>query len=133
VFDAWALAHDHIYRSWSRLTDIANLQPEVPLALREAVELVANHGAELGIERQTDIIRRLNGRWEKRIVDQVRHIVRSDTSTHERIETLVEFVTDAGLEPPPPPEPLPVVEKDAIRLVCWMAVSNSRTSSPREA
>jgi hypothetical protein len=28
VFDAGAHAHDHIYNSWTRLTDVANLQPD---------------------------------------------------------------------------------------------------------
>ena len=44
VFDAWPHAHDHIYTTWSRLTDVANLQPDIPRALREAAELVATQG-----------------------------------------------------------------------------------------
>ncbi|HET8930091.1 MAG TPA: helicase-related protein, partial [Acidimicrobiales bacterium] len=40
VFDAWAAARDDIFGAWTTLTDIANLQPEIPLALREAAELV---------------------------------------------------------------------------------------------
>ena len=123
VFDAWALAQEHIYRSWSWLTDVANLQPDVPLALREAAELVANHGPHLGVERQRDLVQRLNGRWDKRIVDRVRAIVRSDKTSNERIDQLVEFVSEAGIEAPPPPVPLQVIERDDVRLVCWMAVS----------
>jgi hypothetical protein len=102
VFEAWALAQEHIFRSWSWLTDVANLQPDVPLALREAAELVANHGAHLGVATPQDLVQRLNGRWDKRIVDRVREIVRSENPVSERIEKLVEFVSDAGLEPPPP-------------------------------
>jgi hypothetical protein len=123
VFEAWAHAHDQIYRTWTRLTDVANLQPDIPLALREAAELVANHGAYLGIERQQGLLQRLNAVWEKRIVDRVREIVRSDETDRVRIEALAEFVADAGLEPPPPAEPLPVIERDDVRLVCWMAVT----------
>jgi hypothetical protein len=123
VFEAWALAQEHIFRSWSWLTDVANLQPDVPLALREAAELVANHGAHLGVETQQDLVQRLNGRWDKRIVNRVREIVRSENPANERIEKLVEFVSGAGLEPPPPATPLPVIERAEVRLVCWMAVS----------
>ena len=72
VFDAWAHAHDQIYSTWTRLTDVANLQPDIPLALREAAELVVNHGAYIGIEKQQGLLQRLNARWEKRIVDRVR-------------------------------------------------------------
>jgi hypothetical protein len=123
VFEAWTLAQEHIYRSWSWLTDVANLQPDVPLALREAADLVANHGSHLGVEHQRDLVQRLNGRWDKRIVDRVRGIVRSEASATERIEGLIEFVSEVGLEAPPPPIPLPVIEPDDVRLVCWMAVS----------
>jgi hypothetical protein len=122
VFEAWALAQEHIYHSWSWLTDVANLQPDVPLALREATELVANHGSHLGVERQRDLVQRLNGRWDKRIVDRVREIVRTEAAATERLEELIEFVSEAGLEAPPPPVPLPVIERDDVRLVCWMAV-----------
>jgi len=123
VFDAWAHAHEHIYSTWTRLTDVANLQPDIPLALREAADLVVNHGAYLGIEKQQGLLQRLNARWEKRIVDRVREIVRSEAAASARIDELVGFVADAGLEPPEPAEPLPVIERDDVRLVCWMAVS----------
>ncbi len=77
VFDAWRLAQDHIYASWTTLTDIANLQPEIPLALREAAELVVTSGGGLGISAQSDLLRRLNARWDRRIVNAIRDIVRS--------------------------------------------------------
>ncbi len=71
------------------------------------------------------MLQRLNARWEKRIVDRVREIVRSEAAASARIDELVEFVADAGLEPPEPAEPLPVIERDDVRLVCWMAVTPS--------
>ena len=109
-----------------RLTDVANLQPKIPLALREAAELVVTQGAYLGPERQHDLLKRLNARWEKRIVDRVREIVRSGASGGEIIGRLSEFVSEAGLEAPPPAEPLPVIERDDVRLVCWVAVTPTR-------
>jgi len=122
VFDAWALAQGHIFDAWSRLTDIANLQPEIPLALREAAELVVTAGDGLGFEAQQGLLRRLNARWDRRIVGAVREIVRSDRPARERVALLAEYVKEEGLPLPEPPEPLPPVEKDDIRLVCWMAV-----------
>ena len=38
VFDAWQHAHQDIYAAWSHMTDVANLQHEVQLALRQAAE-----------------------------------------------------------------------------------------------
>jgi len=126
VFDAWAHAHEHIYTTWTRLSDVANLQPDIPLALREAAELVANHGSYLGIEKQQGLLERLNARWDKRIVDRVREIVRSEGAATAQINELAMFVADAGLEPPEPAEPLPVIERDEVRLVCWTAVTPLR-------
>lgn len=122
VFDAWALAQTHIFDAWSRLTDIANLQPEIPLALREAAELVVTAGDGLGFEAQQGLLRRLNARWDRRIVGAVREIVRSDRPARERVALLAEYVKEEGLPLPEPPEPLPPIEKEEIRVVCWMAV-----------
>jgi hypothetical protein len=123
VFAAWAIAQNHIHEAWMKLTDSDEIQPKMPLALRQAAELVADHGAELGIERQTHLYQCLRGRWEKRIVDQVREIVRSDEPAKKRLSQLAEYVDEEGLEPPPPAIPLPEVAIDEIKLVCWMAVS----------
>jgi hypothetical protein len=125
VFDAWRLAQDHIHATWTTLTDIANLQPEIPLALREAAELVVMSGGSLGFEAQSDLLRRLNARWDRRIVNAIRDIVRSDHAAGTRIAELAEYVRDEGLPIPEPPKPLPPVEKSDVRLVCWMAVAPS--------
>jgi hypothetical protein len=37
---------------------------------------------------------------------------------------LVEKVRDLGLQPYEAPEPLPPIEEEEIKLVCWMAVVN---------
>jgi hypothetical protein len=122
VFDAWRTAQAHIYDTWTRLTDIANLQPEIPLALREAAELVVTAGSELGLEEQQGLLRRLNARWDRRIVSEVRRIVRSGDPGKTRVAELAEYVKEEGLPLPEPPEPLPPVDRGDIRLVCWMAV-----------
>jgi hypothetical protein len=123
VFDAWRTAQDHIHSSWTTLTDIANLQPEIPLALREAAELVVTSGGVLGSAAQGDLLRRLNARWDRRIVNAIRSIVRSEQPASIRTAQLAEYVKEEGLPLPEPPEPLPPVSKEEIRLVCWMAVS----------
>ncbi len=129
VFAAWALAEKNIFDKWSRLSDPANLQPDVPLALREAAELVAEHGGSLGLAEQQDLHAKLNGAWEKRIVDRVREIVRAEEPASKRLLDLQAFVKEAGLQTPPPPEPLPTITRDDIRLVCWMAVSTAYEDS----
>jgi hypothetical protein len=131
VFDAWQVAEDDIYAKWTALTDPAALQPEVPLALREAHELVTEHGGGLGFAAQQGLLSVLDASWEKRIVDRVRAIVRDDgVSGTEKVDQLQAFVKEAGLEAPPPPQPLPPIEHEDIRLVCWMAVSTRLETAP---
>ena len=57
AFDAWAVARDHVYEEWMRLTDPMNLQPDVPKAMRDASDLVFKHGEFLGHDAQTDLLR----------------------------------------------------------------------------
>ena len=90
--------------------------------LRE--ELVVDHGAGMSRHELERLHATLNSSWEKRIVDDVRRIVRNeDQSSADKVAELAAFVKEAGLEPPPRPEPLPHIERDDIQLVCWMAVS----------
>jgi hypothetical protein len=124
VYDAWEIAHRDMYDTWMWMTDRRNLSPEIPLALREAAALVMEHGDALGAEQNT-LLQKLNAKWDKEIVDAVRVIVRSDDSPAERLLALADYVQTQGLKAPEPIKPLPVIDKDEIRVVCWMAVSTS--------
>ena len=77
----------------------------------------------MGISAQSDLLRRLNARWDRRIVNAIRDIVRSGEPAQARVALLAEYVKVEGLPLPEPPEPLPPVGRDEIRLVCWMAVA----------
>jgi hypothetical protein len=124
VFDAWAKARQDVHHEWSKLTDWANLEPQVPKALRAAIDIVFEHGHCLSPEEQQDLVGRLNGRWEYAIVKSVRGIVRDENSSDtEKVMLLQKFVKDTGLPLPIKPEPLPAVRIDDIRVVCWMAVT----------
>jgi hypothetical protein len=124
VFDAWAIARKDVHQEWSKLTDRANLEPQVPKALRAAIDLVFENGQALSPDEQGDLINRLNGRWEYAIVKSVRDIVRDEkTSNIAKVTLLQKFVKDAGLPLPVRPEPLRSVRIDDIRVVCWMAVT----------
>lgn len=128
VFDAWIHARDDVHREWSKLTDWANLQPQLQKAILDAVQLVYEHGGFLAPEDQADLANRLNGKWENAIVRIVRGIVRDEnTSEAEKVVALQTFVREAGLPTPVPPQPLPPVTKDDIRVICWMAVSSHRS------
>lgn len=40
----------------------------------------------------------------------------------ERASQILELVNQLGLEPPPPPEPLPEINPEDVHLVCWLAL-----------
>jgi hypothetical protein len=124
VFAAWERARTHVHVEWLKLTDWAHLQPRIEKALRDAITLVFDHGAFLGLETQDDLIRRLNGRWEAAIVRAVREIVRSEsTSPEAKVRALQVFVTETGLPIPEVPRALPHVRIEDVRVICWMAVA----------
>jgi hypothetical protein len=127
VYSAWEFAQEDIFNTWTWMTDAKNLRPDVPLALREAAILVAEHGDFLGAE-QNALLQKLNAKWDKEIVDSVRLIVRSDDSNTGKLRNLSEYVQSQGLKAPEPVKPLPVVQRDEVRVVCWMAVSNTWNS-----
>jgi hypothetical protein len=122
VYDAWEIASRDIFDTWSWMTDPRNLRPDVPLALREAAALVSENGDFLGAE-QNPLLQKLNAKWEKEIVDEVRKIVRSDKANREKLEELHAYVQAQGLRAPDPVKPLPPIAIEDIRVVCWIAVS----------
>jgi hypothetical protein len=124
VYSAWDIAHQDILETWTWMTDPRNLRPEIPLALREAAALVAEKGDFLGVE-QGALLQKLNAKWEKEIVDSVRRIVRSESSDHDKLVELQDYVVTQGLQAPDPVKPLPSIKPDDIRVVCWMAVSQT--------
>ncbi len=123
VFAAWGHARDDIYRKWMYLTDPGNIQPEIPLALREAIDLITNHGNSFGTERQSELIRQLSAVWDERtVVGPIRRIVRAESPVASRLKELIAFMNEESLDPPAPAKALPTIEIDDIRVVCWMGV-----------
>ena len=130
VFDAWAAARDDIFREWTHLTDIGNLMPELEKPLRQAVQLVADHFEHLGKARYEDLLQRLNGRWDRQVVGDIRAIVRDpNTTDKDKVTNLENYVQERGLPIPAAPQPLDPIDKDDIVVVCWQAVQAAASSS----
>ena len=123
VFDAWQVAQDDVFEKWTELTDPAKLAPNPPKSFRDAYALVHDHGAFLGTERQRQILARLNAVPTSTVSREVRATIDSGENNKTRIEEIVKLIELAGIQAPPPVEPLPRVEKHQVKLVCWMAVT----------
>ena len=127
VFDAWPEARRAIWRSWSRLTDPANLQPDVKGVLRRASDLVRDTPSPLSVTDRDKVAVALAQRWPLRISREVGRILEDDgLSLSDKAVQLRSLVDAEGLEAPPPPVPLPPIDEDDVRLVAWMAVLPSR-------
>jgi hypothetical protein len=127
VFDAWPEARRAIWHSWMRLTDPANLQPEVRGILRRASELVRDAHSRLTPAERDRVAVALAQRWPYRISRDVGRILDDeDLGPADRVEALRALVAEEGLEPPPPPVPLAPVTEEDVRLVAWMAITPAR-------
>ena len=122
VFEAWDIAQQDIYHAWTKLTDIANFSPMVPLALRTACDIILKHGSKLGLPRQHELIKTFSANWDYRVVRQVRDIIGTDDFVAKKVSALDDYVKSAGLTPPESPKPLPPIALDDVQVVCWMAV-----------
>jgi hypothetical protein len=126
VFAAWSVAQHDIYEAWTKLTDIANFAPTVPLALRTACDIILRHGGRLGVARQHELIKTLSANWDYRVVRQVRDIVGADEHVDHKVRHLDDYVKSAGLTIPEAPQPLPPIDINDVQVVCSIAVEGKR-------
>ncbi len=128
AFDAWDIARRHAWNQWMRLTDPANLQPDVPKAFRDASELLHRHGDEvLGVNELAKLIACFNTVPSARVQRDVRGILNTDEPRTVQVERLRDLAKDLGLQPPEPVRLLPAVEEEEVHLIAWMAVKTGTT------
>lgn len=126
VFAAWPEARSAIWRSWMRLTDPANLQPDIRGILRRAADLVRDASSDLSQAERDRVAVAIAQRWPLRISREVGRIMDDGSDCAGRISRLRQLVDAEGLQAPPPPQPLPYVSEEEVRLVAWMAVTPSQ-------
>ena len=128
AFDAWRVAQTSVYAAWSELTDPNAFQPDLPLAFRDAYNLVFQRGAFLDRDERVELANRLRSVPSAKVSRQVRGALNQGATDEQRIRLGTEVLDEAGIVAPPPREPLPDVEKHEVRLVTWMAVRGTRTA-----
>ena len=74
LYTTWEIAQADIYEDWTRRTDPAEFEPQVPKAMRDAAALVRKHGAVLGDE-QDRLVERLNQVANPRAEKEIRGIL----------------------------------------------------------
>jgi hypothetical protein len=123
AFDAWRSALDSIVEQWNTAADPANLIPPVPAAMQRAVQMVRDHKpASMTVEEADRLVEALEAPYPERVVRTIRAAMGTDGTPAEKVEVIARTVTELGLEPSPPPEPLPEITADDVHLVCWLAL-----------
>jgi hypothetical protein len=124
AYDAWGAARRDILDRWMAATDPANLQPQIPKAMRDAAELLRSHPpADLTIEQLDEFLNAIEAPYGERILRKVRDAMVSSEKPAEQSAAVVAVVRDLGLEPTESPQPLPIIDESDIHLVCWMAIT----------
>lgn len=130
AYDAWARARQHIVDEWMLATDPANLQPAVPKTMRDAAQLLREHPPAGLSQSEIDyLIDAVEAPYGNRIQKSIRDAMRSSEDRRAAAEAVAQVVREQGLQPAPPPEPLPVISADDVHLVCWQSIIPSVVSS----
>jgi hypothetical protein len=122
AFAAWEVAHRDISAEWGELTDPASFAPVVRKALRDAANLVGDHGAFLGQREQEDLFQRLHTVPSARVERSIREILNGGHAPREAVKQIAEIADNENLQVPLPPPKIEPVHDAEINLVCWMAV-----------
>jgi hypothetical protein len=124
AYDAWSRARSDIVSRWNEASDPRTLAPEVPKPMRDAAELIRATPPAGWTQEQTDaLLEKLEEAYPERIQRQIREAMRSSEDPVEQAAVIAARVEDLGLEPSPPPEPLPPIADDDVHLVCWLAIA----------
>jgi len=91
--------------------------------MRDAATLLRDHPPpDLPQEEAEHLIDAIEAPYGARIVRTFRDALRASEDPRAQTEHVVAKAKELGLEPSPPPEPLPVIEMDVVHLVCWLAI-----------
>lgn len=127
AYAAWRRAQQDIHAAWTFETDSKNLQPKVP-ALNKEIAAFIRANPPVGMEQQrvTKALDAIEAPCARRDQKALQHVYEQDfDSQGQRSAAIIEEVERLGLEPFRTPDPLPPIEPDHIRLVCWMAIERA--------
>lgn len=125
AYAAWERARRDIFEEWKFATDPANLQPRVRAGMKAAADHVRKYPPPGFTQERIDLlIECIEAPWGARIERQIRDCLDGAKGVDASAATAAK-VKELGLEPFKPAPPLPPIDEDEIRLVCWLAVEAS--------
>jgi len=133
LYDAWKTARANIYSQWQEQTDPQNVQPEIRKLFREVGEHLREHWPDDMIEdKLRETVESVEAPWGRRYEKELREVYEDESlGPVEKSRRLVGKVEELGLQPFQAPDPLPPIEEDEVKLVCWMIVAPRNEDSSR--
>lgn len=133
AYKAWERARRDIFEEWQYATDPANLQPRIRPLFRQVADHLRDHPpTEMDQDELKEVLESVEAPRGMRHENALREVWNRFHDEEDEVAepkalsaALVEKVRELGLQPYRPPEPLPPIEEEEIKLVCWMAVVNS--------
>lgn len=128
VYDFWDIAQTNILDHWMRETDPANLQPKVGRINHQVAEFIRAHPPrEIGSNDTKNALDILESPWPRREQIMLRGWFKFTNDQDQQNDQdlsrdLVNNILGTGLQASEPPLPLPLIEKDDVKLLCWMAI-----------
>jgi superfamily II DNA or RNA helicase len=125
VYDAWKTARSDIYTQWQEQTDPLNVQPDIRRLFREVAQhLRDNWPDDMTQDELQETVEAVEAPWGRRYERELREIHEDESlAPVEKSRQLVEKVEDLGLQPFEAPDPLPPIQEDEVKLICWMTVA----------
>jgi hypothetical protein len=110
----------------------SNLQPKFRPLNRRVAEFIRDLLLiGMGPKVLSNALDVLEAPWSRCDETLLREEFRKDVGQagHVRLERLVNWILDTGLEPVIAPAPLPPIARNDVRLICWMAITAEGTSA----
>jgi hypothetical protein len=125
VYDAWERAREDIYKQWDQRTDPREVQPDVRKLFREVGQhLSENPPEDVTQDELQKVIDSVEAPRGRRYERELRSIYEDeDLGPIEKSRALIEKVDELGLQPYEAPDPLPIIDEDEVKLICWMAIT----------
>jgi hypothetical protein len=123
AYAAWELAQANIWKSWDFYTDPSNLQPKVRKLNREVDAFLLDNPADLEQTVLDTTSDTLTSPWPMREENKLREVWKEEHPSNEaKTKALVDAVKASGIEPYEQPERFPKIDREEVRLICWLAI-----------
>lgn len=125
IYGAWETAQEDIYRQWQEQTDPLNVQPDIRRLFREVGQHLRDHWPDdMTQDKLQETVEAVEAPWGRKYERELREIYEDESlGPIEKSRELVDKVEELGLQPFEAPDPLPPIEEDEVKLICWMIVA----------